>query len=432
MNEVRVQNRFAPPSGERKNRRRAHESGSIAPLMLGLMVVMLTIALGIFSLSEAQSKFVMDDSKRLAALNLAEAGVERIVWRLRQPSDVAGNYGPFWRNVALERDVQLASGTYYLTSMDENTAGVRGLRIQGCIPRRTALNAVCSELYVEVAPIYMKPWSGAALGDTGVPVANGGTDSFKSSEGPYGTGPIYQNGDVATNNTAAGSISIGSNGTVQGKAYYPPTAGATVVSGADRATGGAAPNPATTEFVSIPPIPPTAIYLQPYDGKVLKTLDGTVLSQPLLPGVYVFRANGNKKSIEIKGTDSLLVAGTGQTVFYLDGDAEIAGNGIVNSTALPPNLLIYGRSTNNAASPPIPGCLNIDIGGNGHFHGAIYAPQASISLNGGGSNGSVSGSLAGKSVTFNGNGTVIHYDESLRELAGVIRAYRLNTWTQLK
>jgi hypothetical protein len=35
-------------------------------------------------------------------------------------------------------------------------------------------------------------------------------------------------------------------------------------------------------------------------------------------------------------------------------------------------------------------------------------------------------------VSFNGNGTVIHYDESLRNVGGMAAGYRLNSWTQIK
>lgn len=400
--------------------------------MMGLMVVMLTIGLGMLGLSETQSKAIVDDGKRLAAVGVAEAGIERIIWRLRQPSDGGANYGPFWRDLADERDIPLNGGSYYLAAMDETIAGVRGFRMQGWIPSRTAAKAVNTEIYVEVAPIYFKPWSGAALGEVGVPVANGGTDSYKSTEGPYGIGPVYQNGDVATNNTAPGSISVGNNGSIQGKAYYPRGGDPNIVSDSGVITGGSAPNPADTEFVDMPPPPADAIYLQPIEGNIVKTVSGTILGQPLSPGTYVIRANGNKKSITLKGSETLTVATAGQTVIYLQGDAEIGGNGIANPSASPPNLILYGMKANPTASPPYPGCQYIDFGGNGRFYGAVYAPEADISLNGAGSNGEVFGSLAGERVTFNGNGTVIHYDESLREMDGVIRAYRLHTWTQVK
>lgn len=405
------------------------ERGSVTPLILGFMVILLSATLGLLSLAEAHSRFVQDDGKRQAAVSLAEAGTDHILWRLRQPADAAGHYGPLWRTVSDERDIPLGSGSYHLASLDENIAGVKGLRLQGWIPNRADPKAVSAELYIEVAPVYWKPWAGAALGDVGVPVANGDTDSYKSTEGNYGTGPIYSNGDVATNSTAPGAISISSQGYVRGKAYYPKGAPPTVVSGANKVSGGIGPNPADTTFLPIPNPPLDAVYLQPITGNTVRRLDGTVMPQPLAPGTYIVTASGGN-SISLTGNDTLNVGGTGQTIFYLAGNANIGGNGIVNATARPTNMLIYGMKPDAASG--IPGCLDIDISGNGNFYGAVYAPQADITLNGGGARGSVYGSLAGKRVSFNGNGTIIHYDESLRELSGVIRAYQLNTWTQTR
>jgi hypothetical protein len=421
---------------------------------MGLMVVLLTISLGVVALSQTQSNNVIDDGKRLSALSVAEAGVDHIIWRLRQTPDAAGHYGPAWRTMADEQNVTLSSGVYHLSALDTDLqAGVKGLRIQGWLPNRTDPNAVTSEIYAEVAPIYWKPFAGAALGDRGVPVANGNTDSYQSqylnangttttvpygSLNPDGTVNIKHGGDVMTNNTAAGSLSVGSQGEIDGVAYYPRGGTDAVVSGASHVTGGAKPNPADTTFRDLPAIPPVttsypppagyALYLQPYSGGALKTYPGNVtLTQPLAPGTYVFKSSGGN-SINISGQDSLQIAGTGQTIFFLEGDLDIGGNGLVNTTNQPTNLIIYGMK----AATGIPGCDTIDMHGNGAFHGAIYAPEADITLNGAGSSGVVFGSLSGKTVSINGNGTVIHNDESLRNVGGVVAGYRLNSWTQLK
>jgi len=98
----------------------------------------------------------------------------------------------------------------------------------------------------------------------------------------------------------------------------------------------------------------------------------------------------------------------GKVVVYVDESADrdspdirIGGNGIVNTSGVPGNLILY--------------CLNdvvdIAISGNGTFCGGIYAPQAKITLN----SGSVYGSLVGRDVNMNGATANIHYDEVLRD-----------------
>jgi choice-of-anchor A domain-containing protein len=101
---------------------------------------------------------------------------------------------------------------------------------------------------------------------------------------------------------------------------------------------------------------------------------------------------------------------TGKVVIYLDcstdtgsPDIRINGNGIVNSSLIPSNLVLYCRDD----------VTNIAISGNGSFYGAIYAPQANIVLN----SGAVYGAIVGKTVTMNGATSSVHYDEALYDPA---------------
>src|SRR5687768_693434 len=52
-------------------------------------------------------------------------------------------------------------------------------------------------------PFRFNPWVGAAIGDVGVPVAQGDTDSYDSRLGPYGvSGNLSSKGHVVTNSTS--------------------------------------------------------------------------------------------------------------------------------------------------------------------------------------------------------------------------------------
>jgi choice-of-anchor A domain-containing protein len=82
-------------------------------------------------------------------------------------------------------------------------------------------------------------------------------------------------------------------------------------------------------------------------------------------------------------------------------DIRIGGNGIVNTSGLPSNLILYCLND----------VVNIAISGSAAFYGGIYAPQATISLN----SGAVYGSLVGREVDMNDAASSIHYDEVLRD-----------------
>jgi choice-of-anchor A domain-containing protein len=138
--------------------------------------------------------------------------------------------------------------------------------------------------------------------------------------------------------------------------------------------------------------------------------------------VYVIKRDSQGRSIKMAGSDGITFNASSYTILYLEGTADIGGNGISNVSSRPSNLQIFGMPT----------CTAVKIAGNGNFHGVVYAPQADITLNGGGNLGAAYGSLAGKTVSFNGNGTFLHYDESLRQMTGVIRDYKLHSWTQLR
>jgi len=106
---------------------------------------------------------------------------------------------------------------------------------------------------------------------------------------------------------------------------------------------------------------------------------------------------------------------------------SIAGNGVMNggttdATANPPiNFQIWGTKTS--------GTQSISIAGNGILNGIIYAPQGSVTINGGGNSGNVSGSIVAKDITLNGS-VKFHYDESLGYFGGG-NPFRVTLWREL-
>ena len=84
---------------------------------------------------------------------------------------------------------------------------------------------------------------------------------------------------------------------------------------------------------------------------------------------------------------------------FIAGNGDFAGQGIVNTSSIPSNLMIYGVGSGNTLS----------FTGLNDFYGTFYAPESSIYMAG---NADCFGSLIGGSVELAGN-IEFHFDESL-------------------
>jgi hypothetical protein len=125
-------------------------------------------------------------------------------------------------------------------------------------------------------------------------------------------------------------------------------------------------------------------------------------------------------SIDIKG--DFIVATNSSLTLYLGGDMDVGGNGIANTDGLPEDFIIYGTNTT------VGGQL-IKLHGNGAVNAAIYAPNATVELKGGGSSGSMSGSVVANDIKVTGN-YEFHYDEALEELGGG-NPFAVGSWREL-
>ncbi len=141
-------------------------------------------------------------------------------------------------------------------------------------------------------------------------------------------------------------------------------------------------------------------------------------------------------SVSVSGKGGIDIAKGSTLAMYTAGDVSIGGNGIINGSYDPSETLsatnapnqpsafqVYG--TRSAGDVTSNGEQNISIAGNGVLSGVVYAPNANISLTGGGNNGQVLGAMVGNNVTVTGN-SVFHYDESLANLNSS------NLWTVSK
>ena len=125
----------------------------------------------------------------------------------------------------------------------------------------------------------------------------------------------------------------------------------------------------------------------------------------------------------VVGGDAVIrIAPVGASLkIYMTGASfSMQGQGVANESGYATNFYYFG----------LPGNTNVSWGSNSNFIGAIYAPQAALSLgNGGGGAADFIGASIAKSVTLNGQ-FKFHFDENLTR-QGPVRGYLATSWKEL-
>ena len=273
-------------------------------------------------------------------------------------------------------------------------------------------------------------------------------DSFDSSSSSYSTAGQYDvtkrkaNGNLATDSSVVGDISIG-QGNIWGHVYTGPgTVQSAVQVGSQGAVGDAAWNASNSGIetgfwsgdfnVNIPDVPtPT------FAGGVLPVAKSGVIN--IVGGNYI-AASDPGAALNITGPTTLWIQGSfspaGITIATTNnaslilfvgratgsGDSmSFAGNTTVNQPGYAANLQFYG----------LPSLTSISIHGNGGFIGTIYAPEADMTGGGGGNNTQdTAGAMVVNSCSLNGHWN-FHYDERLAAV-GPSRGWIPKNWTELK
>jgi len=440
----------------------------ISIMLFGFILFVMSAGFLLMTTSEYKLNHRSYDS--VAAINLAEAGADYIIWRMNLPpgdslritSDTAIPLSP----------LQTADGK----TMGEYEGRVNGIgeaniyiESTGYVPNKLA--AVKSRaVKVQLARGICQPFNkGVFFGGEYVHInAKDGdnddalTDSYNSGEGDhlYHAATARENGDIATYGNDTDAITIKHRPiTINGKLSTGPDGGVDIHRPDDKKpidiAGGifhdqvpadsANPLPAVNVPAELTSLSP-GVNDQWTDGDchlkhdetdvipsgswklgVINLDQKSVLNIQAPAKIYLTGFITEKKSIKdekyalssTQKSDINITGDPNQKVeFYLDGNVELTGKAAINDGGIPGRCLIYGTSE----------CEEIKINGDANFYGAVYAPAAHIHPKGNGDDRF--GAFVGRSIQIDGHGNY-HYDEALRTVSsGSLQSYRVTCWQE--
>lgn len=125
------------------------------------------------------------------------------------------------------------------------------------------------------------------------------------------------------------------------------------------------------------------------------------------------------------GSGGISIISGGALKVYTNGNVSMSGTGFLsNGNAEPSTCMFYGTNTTAGGQTFV-------LKGNGHTSVCLYAPEANISMSGGGTGGDFYGAIVGRNVEMNGN-TRFHYDEALARLVHTGNPYGIEKWRELQ
>lgn len=390
-------------------------------LITALLVSSILIAITVAYVSRVATEYKLMSKvyNSTAALDLAEAGIDRALWEINYngsgfsgwSTSIDGS-GSQTRSISVS-GFQTASGLKigdYSVTVTISADGMSGTATGiGYVPNAAKFD----EKRTITVKFLRSNFNKAVLALNGITMSGQAkTDSYNSSVGPYASQTPTQEGSIATN----GSITLGSstyvNGDANPGASYP-FSGVPPVSG----SYGTLQAPFTVE-----PIPSSVLTAamastnydnithdpkkEPVTGTSLNVSSDSYVT--FGAGTYYFT------SINIAGQATVNPSGT--VIIYVDGgNINISGQGVIN-TGAPSNLQIYSTGS------------SINVSGQAALAAAIYAPSASVTLTG---QEQFYGAIVCGQNSDSGQAK-IHYDLALANLTPVFANNRITSWQELQ
>jgi hypothetical protein len=412
------------------------EQGNTLILTLVLTLAIGTVLLSYLGLIGSRYKVTVRSQRWNTAIPVLEAGIEEALTHLQDDINNPGANGWTLSTVSgqqvYSKQRTLANGSYFLVNIYNATVGASNtpyIYSTGFVP-----SPLSSTRYVSRTAKVTgtnQPLFTFALAAINTIQMNGNglaADSFNSSKPALSTNGQYDPTKTSTNGNVAsvyGPVDFG-NHSVSGSLYLGASASSTVpasqVSGSIYTDYNASFPDVVLPTTSWLPITTTTIggtpaYNFTTSGDYFVTDSSNIQVQPgVTVRVRVDTSSFSPASIHIVSSNN--VSGT-LILYQVSGSVTMSGSVTVDSGQAK-NLYYYG----------LPGVTSITYGGSSSFVGVVYAPEANLTLNGGGSgNGLVGASVTKSIIAINGHYS-FHFDEDLLS-SGPSRAYVVTSWKEL-
>jgi hypothetical protein len=391
-----------------------------------LVVVVIAVAIGGLTVvmhqeGRASTIDIERSESQIRALELAETGLTRAALEVSSQTD-SSNDG-----------IGVVSGSYlggtYATTCTVSSG------VYTIISTGRAANAT-RRLEFAIRRVVPTTFGTGIISQGAINVSSNGTqtDSFDSSIGTYASQAIHTDASGSYAGTAGGlagnvDITIGS-AMIRGNAT-PGPGHTTTISNGGTVTGSTTPQ---SQALSIPDPPYSefqSALLTNDNGKWVVSGGANVNYDPVKatfavsgggvvtfpPGIYFF----SKFSISGNST----VRFTGLTIIYDVYSFDTTGGSIDNATGFASNLQVYAQPY---VFPPIasPNRLNVSLSGGSTTALAMYAPEADVSISGG---GDFAGGVVGGTVKLSG-GTHFHYDTALASGVKTLARFEQLYWRE--
>lgn len=398
-------------------------------IALALIVLPVVLVLGFGLATLGIQNLNNADAERYSkmALFAAEAGVNQGILRVLQDPAFDGNFSYDLANNGTRADVTVYNGG----GNPPNGAQVQpnqiyiysnGTSKAGAFARQVGVMMVVADGGA------LFPY--AAFGHQFVEFkGTADTDSFNSKEGTYAQTKQDSDGNIGTNGTNSGNVTL--NGAVNVRGNVDTGKGsdpnAVITGGGQFQSSQALSKPVPFPAVDIPGgVEPDdnnpsltvkkSQTLNPGTyGDVSVTAQGNITLQP---GVYVFR------TLDLTGQGKITVNG-GPVEIYIVGDGQDGsidldlggGSGLNNNTKSAPDCIIYcGENVSN-----------VKLRGNSSAYFAVYAPEGDAELVG---TSDLFGSVIADTVSVTGT-PFIHYDRALMDMDNGPGTPEIKSWQRM-
>jgi len=398
-------------------KKREEEQGSVLVIGVLFLAFMLLLAVPFLFMLSNENRLTEKSYKSMAALSMAEAGVESAIWELNS-GDILS-----WSGSSTLRTMNIAS----FQTADGNVIGNIDIRVEepegdnpviestGRVPHIGTLTVDrTARVVLQRGEGYTSLFDFGVFGDDGLELASRAQiDSYDSRIGEYDSHNPGTNGHTGTNATHLGCISLAPNARVYGNAITGPesipediiiTKPVSIISGEMLALS------SPKEMPSIPS-PEGLTFMGEY------LLDGgeDVISES---NEYThFRLSNNAKvaitadvtlyitgEFSMASNSQLEIADGVNVTIYLGGSFVQESNTQINNLSMDATKFqVYGTDSFSG---------DIEWNSNSDFWGAVYAPRANVVYN---SEADFYGSIVGNYLDFSSQST-IHYDEALGDL----------------